>query len=62
MTRGRNRPMVVDFILVYHQVVAYHWWLSFHPTKLDCYCKFEVSLLMRVMFFARLFIFLVLME
>ncbi len=35
---------VCGFFLAYHQVVAYHWWLSFCPMDLEHYCEFEVSL------------------
>jgi hypothetical protein len=41
---GPYQARVRGFFLVYHQVVAYHWWLSFCPTDLERYCKFEVSL------------------
>jgi hypothetical protein len=58
---GPYQACVRGFFLAYHQVVAYHWWLSFCPTELDCYLKFEVSLV-RVMYLACSFIFLVLME
>jgi hypothetical protein len=49
-----------EFFLAYHKVVAYHWWLSFHPTELEHYLKFKVSLV-QVMHLACLFIFLILM-
>ncbi len=58
---GPYQARVCGFFLAYHQVVAYHRWLSFHPTKLERYLEFEVSLV-RVMYLACLFIFLVLME
>jgi hypothetical protein len=58
---GPYQARVSGFFLAYHQVVAYHWWLLFRPTELERYCKFEVSLV-RVMYLACLFIFLVLME
>jgi hypothetical protein len=58
---GPYQACVRGFFLAYHQVVADHWWLSFRPTELEHYRKFEVSLV-RVMFLARLYIFLVLME
>ncbi len=58
---GPYQAHVCGFFLVYHQVVAYRWWLSFRPTELERYREFEVSLV-RVMYLARLFIFLVLME
>ncbi len=41
---GPYQACVCGFFLGYHQVVAYHWWLSFRPTDLGRYCKFEVSL------------------
>jgi hypothetical protein len=53
---GPYQARVCGFFLVYHQVVAYHWWLSFCPTDLERYCKFEVSL-ERVMFIALLLVF-----
>ncbi len=59
--KGPYQARVRGFFLAYHQVVAYHWWLLFRPAKFEHYCKFEVSLV-RVMYLARLFIFLVLME
>ena len=52
---------VCGFFLAYHQVVAYCWWLSFHPKDLERYREFEVSLV-RVMYLACLFKFFVLME
>jgi hypothetical protein len=58
---GPYQAHVWGFFLAYHQVVIYHWWLSFHPMEFERYLKFEVSLV-RVMYLARLFIFLVLME
>jgi hypothetical protein len=59
--KGPYQARVCGFFLAYHQVVAYHWWLLFHLTELKRYCKFKVSLV-RVMYLAHLFIFLVLME
>jgi hypothetical protein len=59
--KGPYQAHVRGFFLGYHQVVAYHRWLSFRPTELEHYCKFEVSLV-RVMYLAHLFIFLILME
>jgi hypothetical protein len=59
--KGPYQARVCGFFLGYHQVVAYHWWLLFHPTESECYCEFKVSLV-RVMYLARSFIFLVLME
>ncbi len=52
---------VCAFFLAYHQVHAYCWWLSFRLTDLERYCKFEVSL-ERVMFFAHLLTFFILMD
>jgi hypothetical protein len=40
---GPFQACVRGFFLAYHQVVAYYWWLSFRPTDLERYCKFEVS-------------------
>ncbi len=57
---GSYQARVCRFFLAYHQVVAYHWWLSFRPTELERYCEF-ISLVW-VMYLARLFIFFVLME
>ena len=48
---GPYQACVHGFFLVYHQVVAYHQWLSFRPIDLERYHKFEVSL-ERVMFIA----------
>ncbi len=59
--KGPYQARVCGFFLAYHQVVAHHWWLLFHPTELEHYLKFEVSLV-RVMCLACLFIFLILME
>jgi hypothetical protein len=53
---GPYQARVRGFFLEYHQVVAHCWWLSFHPTDLECYCEFEVSL-ERVMFIALLLVF-----
>jgi hypothetical protein len=58
---GLYQTRVHGFFLAYHQVVTYHWWLSFRPMELERYCKFVVSLV-RVMYLACLFIFFVLME
>jgi hypothetical protein len=55
------KARVCAFFLVYHQVLAYRQWLSFHPTDLECYCEFEVSLEW-VMFIAHSLISSVLME
>jgi hypothetical protein len=59
--KGPYQACVCGFFLAYHQVVTYRWWLSFRLMELKHYCKFKVSLV-RVMYLARLFIFLVLME
>jgi hypothetical protein len=59
--KGPYQACVCGFFLAYHQVVAYHQWLSYRLTEFERYLKFKVSL-MRVMYLARLFIFLVLME
>jgi hypothetical protein len=59
--KGPYQACVREFFLAYHQVVAYHWWLLFHLTELEHYCKFEVSLV-QVIYLARSFIFFVLME
>jgi hypothetical protein len=59
--KGPYQARVRGFFLAYHQVVAYHRWLSFCPTELECYLKFEVSLV-QVMYLACSFICLVLME
>jgi hypothetical protein len=58
---GPYQARVRGVFLAYHQVVIYHRWLSFRPTKSERYHEFKVSLV-RVMYLARLFIFLVLME
>ncbi len=34
---------VHSFFLAYHQVVAYHCWLSSRPVDLERFCEFEVS-------------------
>jgi hypothetical protein len=59
--KGPDQAHVCGFFLAYHQVVAYHWWLLFRPTELEHYCNLEVSLV-RVIYLACLFIFLVLTE
>jgi hypothetical protein len=59
--KGPKKARVHGFFLAYHQVVAYHQWLSFRPTKLGRYLKFKVNLV-RVMCLACSFIFLILME
>jgi hypothetical protein len=48
---GPYQACVRGFFLAYHQVVAYHRWLSFRPMELEHYCEFEVSLV-RVMYLA----------
>jgi hypothetical protein len=58
---GPYQARVCGFFLAYHQVVTYHWWLLFHPTEFERYLEFEVSLV-RVMYPAHSFIFLILME
>jgi hypothetical protein len=40
---GPYKERVRVFFLAYHQVVAYHCWLSFCPSDLECFCEFEVS-------------------
>jgi hypothetical protein len=35
--KGPYQARVCGFFLEYHQVVAYHWWLSFRLTKLERY-------------------------
>jgi hypothetical protein len=58
---GPYQARVCGFFLAYHQVLTYHWWLSFHPMDLEHYWEFEVSLV-RVMYIACSFISFVLME
>ncbi len=58
---GPYQARVRGFFLVYHQVVAYCWWLLLRPMELERYCEFKVSLV-QVMYLACLYIFLVLME
>jgi hypothetical protein len=53
---GPYQARVHGFFLACHQVVAYHRWLSFHPTDLEHYHEFEVGL-ERVMFIAFLLVF-----
>ncbi len=53
---GPYQARVCGFFLVYHQVVPYHWWLSFRPTDLERYGKFKVRLEW-VMFIAFLLVF-----
>ncbi len=59
--KGPYQARVCGFLLAYHQVLAYHWWLSFHPTDLERYREFKISLV-RVMYIACLLISFVLME
>ncbi len=40
---GPYEGRVCGFFLAYHQVVAYHRWLSFHPADLERFGEFEVS-------------------
>jgi hypothetical protein len=40
---GPYEERVCGFFLAYHQVVAYHHWLSFRPADLEHFCEFEVS-------------------
>ncbi len=40
---GPYEERVHSFFLAYHQVVAYHRWLSFRPANLERFCEFEVS-------------------
>jgi hypothetical protein len=58
---GPYHARVRRFFLAYHQVLAYHWWLSFCLTDLERYREFEVSLV-RVMYIARSLISFILME
>ncbi len=58
---GPYQARVCGFFLAYHQVLAYHQWLLFRLTDLECYCKFKVSL-MRVMYITCSLISFVLME
>jgi hypothetical protein len=53
---GLYQARVCGFFLAYHQVVTYHWWLSFRPTDLERYLEFEVSL-EQVMFIPFLLVF-----
>ncbi len=59
--KGLYQARVCGFFLAYHQVVAYCRWLLFRPTESKHCCEFKVSLV-RVMYFACLFIFFVLMK
>jgi hypothetical protein len=58
---GPYQACVRGFFLAYHHMVAFYWWRLFHPMELELYLEFKVSLV-RVMYLACLFIFLVLME
>jgi hypothetical protein len=40
---GPYEESVRGFFLAYHQVVAYHCWLSFRPADLERFREFEVS-------------------
>jgi hypothetical protein len=40
---GPYEERVRSFFLAYHQVVAYHCWLSSCPADLEPFCEFEVS-------------------
>ena len=40
---GLYQARVHGFFLAYHQVVAYHCWLSFRPADLERFREFEVS-------------------
>ncbi len=40
---GPYEECVRGFFLAYHQVVAYHRWLSSHLVDLEHFCEFEVS-------------------
>jgi hypothetical protein len=52
---------VCAFFLAYHQMCAYHMWLSFRLTDLERYHEFKVSL-EQVMFFACSMLSFVLMD
>jgi hypothetical protein len=52
---------VYGCFLAYHQVVTCCWWLWIRPTEFERCFEFEVSLVW-VMYLARLFVFLILME
>jgi hypothetical protein len=41
--KGPYEERVHGFFLAYHQVVAYHHWLSSCPADLEHFCEFEVS-------------------
>jgi hypothetical protein len=59
--KGPYQARVHGFFLAYHKVVTYCQWLLYHLTELEHYREFKVSLV-RVMYLARSFIFLVLTE
>jgi hypothetical protein len=40
---GPYEERICGFFLAYHQVVAYHCWLSFRPADLERFCEFKVS-------------------
>ncbi len=40
---GPHEERVCGFFLAYHQVIAYHCWLSFRPADLEHFSEFEVS-------------------
>jgi hypothetical protein len=40
---GPYEERIRGFFLAYHQVVAYHRWLLFHPADLEHFHEFEVS-------------------
>ncbi len=40
---GPYEGRICGFFLAYHQVVAYHRWLLFHPADLEHFREFEVS-------------------
>jgi hypothetical protein len=56
-----HKACIHAFFLAYHQMHAYRWWLLFHPTDLEHYREFEVSM-ERVIFYAHLLISFVLMD
>jgi hypothetical protein len=45
--KGPYEERVRGFFLAYHQVAAYHRWLSFRPADLERFREFEVSFLLR---------------
>ena len=44
---GPYEERVRGFFLAYHQVAAYHRWLSFRPVDFERFREFEVSFLLR---------------